>query len=96
MEQVYFWLSVMLKLKLAANFNKTTTKLLCSSLYLLCNILFIDFVFFGEWMNKRIFIYFTSICINMKYVIIQMSFFSFFFFFLIVNELSLTKESSII
>jgi len=64
MKQVYFWLSVMLKLKLAANFNMTTKNYFVVDC--IHNIGFIDFVFFGEWMNKSIFIYFTCICINMK------------------------------
>jgi len=92
MEQVYFWLSVMLKLKLAANFNMTTKNYFVVDC--IHNIIFIDLFFW--WMDGQEHFHLFYMYMHRLEIMSQFTCFYFFFYLLIINELSLTKESSII
>ncbi len=91
MEQVYFWLSVMLKLKLAANFNMTTKNYFVVDC--IHNFVFTDF-FFGEWMKEHFHLFYMYM--HKHEIMSQFTCLVFFFYLSIINELSFTKESSII
>jgi hypothetical protein len=88
---MYFWLSVMLKLKLAANFNMTTKNYFVVDC--IHNIVFIDFFL---WMDEEEHFHLFYLYLHKYEIISQFTRLFFFFYLLIINESSLTKESSII
>jgi len=91
MEQVYFWLSFMLKLKLAANFNMTTKNyFVIDCIY---NIVFIEFFW---WLDEQEHFHLFYMYMHKHGIMSQFTCLFFFFYLLIINDSTLTKESSII
>jgi hypothetical protein len=81
---MYFWLSVMLKLKLAANFNMTTKNYFVVDC--IHNIVFIDFFL---WMDEQEHFHLFYLYLHKYEIISQFTRLFFFFYLLIImNHLS--------